>query len=51
LIEQSRERLREIEITHVKERFGEEARIEKMQDRVRHAADILIDRKPGLDRL
>ena len=50
MIEQSREGFGEIQITHIEERFCEEARVEKMQDRMCHTADILIDRQPGLDR-
>ena len=46
--EQSGERLFEPDVTGLFHGAGEEAAVEQMQDRVLDAADILIDRHPGV---
>ena len=47
--EQAGERLVEPDMAGLFHRAGEEAAVEQMQDRVLDAADILIDRHPGID--
>ena len=49
LREQAREGLVEAGMARLLHRAGEEARIEQVQDRMLDAADILIDRQPGID--
>ena len=49
--EQAGERLVEIEVAALAHGAREEARIEKMQDRVLDAADILVDRQPVIGHL
>ena len=47
--EQAGERLFESDMAGRLHRAGEEAAVEQMQDRVLDAADILVDRHPGID--
>ena len=49
LREQAGERLVDADMAGLLHRAGEEAAIEQMQNRVLDAADILIDRQPGVD--
>ena len=49
LREQAAERLVEADMAAFLHRAGEEARIEQVQDGVLDAANILVDRQPGID--
>ena len=51
LREETGERLVERDMSGAMHGAGEEARVEQVQDRVLHAADILIDRQPIADRV
>ena len=51
LVEQAGEGLGEIDHSHVEHHLGEEATVEQVQDRVGHAADVLVDRHPLLRRV
>jgi hypothetical protein len=45
------ERLLDVELADVAERLAEEARVEQVQNRVLHAADVLVDGHPVVDRV
>ena len=49
--EQAVERLLHVEQLHVRQRLDEEARVHQVQDRVLHAADVLVDGHPALQHL
>ena len=51
LCHQPGKRLGKVKIANLAQRAGEKARIEKMQDSMFDAADILIDRQPIFGRL